>query len=176
MAFAVGTTSYISVADANSYLADQGLDQLDASQAEALLNQATKALDRRYGMRYLGTKTLSSQPLLWPRFTTSIDAYYNYNGYGDLTNWTSSTIPTEVKEATAELALMLSAEFDAYAAHEPAITEKTEAISGAINTTYKFASAFVDKDSNWTKIDIILGPVLGASRSASSNINMTRGA
>lgn len=174
MAITLKVDTYITVADANTYLTGAGLDELDSTDDEKFLKQATKAIDRRYAPRWLGVKSLSTQSLNWPRFITNQFAYYQYNAFGDLMSWNSESIPTELGEATAELALMLQNGFDPYAPIAPAITEASEKVD-VIQTTYKFDKAFIDLSDEWTKIDLILAPLLGSAKGQGS-LTMVRGA
>jgi hypothetical protein len=169
----VGQDTYVSLVDANTYLAKMGYDPLAD---EALLVRATKAIDRKFGNRFMGVKTLSSQPLYWPRFITDQSSMYQYNAYGDLIQWTSETIPTELKEATAELARFLDAGFDPYEQQEPGVKSKSESISGAVSVSTTYAGVFVERGVEWNTLEVILGPLLGAPRGIASTISMGRGA
>jgi hypothetical protein len=171
MALTVGENTYADLAEAEAYIAEQGLDPLTD---ENLLVKATKALDRLYGNRYIGTKTLSTQSLYWPRFVTSQYAYQS-NAFGDLVDWTSTDIPLEVKEATIELAVAMSSDYNPYVAREPGLTQKSERVEGAVATSYTFAGPFYERDAVLTKIDLILAPVLGSAR-GSAVTTLARGA
>lgn len=175
----VGQDTYVTVADANAYLSGMGYDELDANLDEQLLKRATKAIDRKFGNRFLGVKTLSDQPLYWPRFATDQTSVYQYNAYGDLVQWTSTTIPTELKEATAELARMLGDQenpFDPYAELDGAVKQKSESVDGAVSVSYTYATPVMSRGNQWNTLEIILGPLLGATRGVAATLSMDRGA
>lgn len=178
MPITVAVDTYVTIADANTYLTGMGYDELDANLDEQLLKRATKAIDRKFGNRFLGVKTLSDQPLYWPRFATDQTSVYQYNAYGDLVQWTSTTIPQELKEATAELARMLSAEvpFNPYAQLDGAVKQKSESVDGAVSVSYTYASPIQERGTEWNTLELILGPLLGAPRGMSSTLAMGRGA
>lgn len=94
--------SYISVADAATYLAAKGdttwAAATDASR-EAALVRATAYLDGAYGQRWPGSRSLSTQALDWPRSYA-----WDRDGYG-LTG-----VPQAVKNATCEAAVLELAE------------------------------------------------------------------
>lgn len=94
MAFTVGTNSYASVADADTYHADRGnslwADQQTASK-EAALIKATDYIDQEYGSRFIGYQVSDTQPLEWPR--------------SDISNIAENEIPISLKQATYQLAL-----------------------------------------------------------------------
>lgn len=164
MALTIGTDSYISLTDANTYLTTNGQQALDLSRGETLLRQATKAIDRTYAGRFIGVKTLSSQALYWPRFITDQYGFYQYNALGDLVQLSSQDIPVEVQEATAELALMLQQAgptnpFDPYEQTAPTIKARSEKV-GELAVSETFASSWTDKGNHWSKIDTILRPWL----------------
>ena len=92
--------SYLSVADADSYIADHGDSATwtaasDASK-EAALRLATQYLDIRFGGKWLGVRSDSDQSLAWPR--NGVD---DYDGY--VVDW--DAVPAAIEDATAELAL-----------------------------------------------------------------------
>lgn len=90
MALTVGTNSYADVEYASTYCDEAGLTAL--TQAEASLKQATMALDRLYGGRFIGVKAALVQALAWPRRPTSanldtsqewyvVDSFGNYRDF-----------------------------------------------------------------------------------------------
>lgn len=90
--------SYVSVADAGTYLAAAGDTTWAAATdpaREAALVRATRALDAMYSARWPGVRILSSQALDWPRFD-AVDA----DGYDII------GVPQAVKNACAEAALV----------------------------------------------------------------------
>ena len=102
MALVVGTNSYISVANADTYFSER-LNVSDWTGAvtatkEAALIQATRTLDALY--TFAGDLTSDDQALAWPRS-------YVYDCEGRELD--SATIPEAVKNATCEEALHLLA-------------------------------------------------------------------
>lgn len=96
-----GANSYAGVAEADDYFTPTAQNTvwslLTTTQKENLLVQATRALD--VFTRYEGTKTVETSPLRWPRSgVTNRDCI----GIG------VTTIPTELKQATYELAYLLN--------------------------------------------------------------------
>lgn len=98
-----GATSYISVANADTYHAARGRsDWADAAPGdkESVLVRATSYLDSVYRHRFVGTRGSSTQALEWPR-----------TGVCDENGTEIDDVPTDVSNATAELArAMLSVE------------------------------------------------------------------
>lgn len=92
--------SYISVAEATIFHAVRGHDvEWDAiDNKEAALRKATDFITQNYHSRWIGKRVLVTQALDWPRSAASWPGY----GSGDRP---SNTIPQELKNATAELAL-----------------------------------------------------------------------
>jgi prepilin-type processing-associated H-X9-DG protein len=91
--------AYLSVADAdtyhNNYVNMAWFDALEGNK-EAALRNATQFLDVTFGSRWNGTPTKSTQALDWPRVGA-------HDFGGELFN--SDSLPTILKNATAELAL-----------------------------------------------------------------------
>lgn len=90
--------SYVSVADATTYHANFGnYDWLniDVATQETYLRKATRDLDLLLGRSYLSSPLSTTQALLWPRVS-----YTNTDGF------LVSGIPTQLKNAVAELALL----------------------------------------------------------------------
>lgn len=98
MAFAVGTDSYASVAEATTYLDNLPQDTstwsaLNETKRENWLRSATNRLDEFYVWR--GEPTSSSQALLWPRkYLCTINGAI----------LPSDTIPDRIRDATIEQA------------------------------------------------------------------------
>ena len=95
MALTVGTDSYLSVADADTYWSDRNNSTWSAAseaEKEAALREATQYLDANY--TWTGVLSVSDQVLDWPRF-----------GAYDDEGRELSDIPTKVGQSCAELAL-----------------------------------------------------------------------
>lgn len=101
MALTVGTNSYISRADANTYFADRLNSSMWTSATDpnkdGALIQATQIINSK---NFLGTKTSSSQVMKFPRIGLYEDGYsIDY-----------LTVPQRVIDATCELAIWLLVE------------------------------------------------------------------
>jgi len=91
--------SYISVADADTYLAiyttRTDWDSATTANKEIALKRATQYLDNMYGARWKGIRSDEDQALDWPRYGVT-----DHDGYG----WDSDEMPTELLNATCEIA------------------------------------------------------------------------
>jgi hypothetical protein len=96
--------SYISLADADAYIADHDNSAAWSAAADAdkekYLRLATQYIDLQYGNRFKGYKTARDNALCWPRLNVcDADGYY----------YLSTEIPACIKYATVEAALMVLA-------------------------------------------------------------------
>ena len=92
-------TSYVSEADADQIVEDYGLSwpgSITSDEKEQSLNVGTRYLDRKYDGAWKGYKGSNAQALAWPR-----------NDVVDTDGWTidSNVIPTQLKQATVEVAV-----------------------------------------------------------------------
>ncbi len=141
--------SYISVADASNYHTVRGNTAWAALATDALreaaLRKATDFMRQAYRSRWQGYKVNEDQALDWPRYDVEVEGYAV----------DSDIVPTEVKNACAELALKASA-----AELNPDLTQGvlSEQV-GSISVTY-------DKNSpqrtRYAAIDAMLAPYLKA--------------
>ena len=101
MAIVVGTDTYISVADADSYWANRNNTVWAAAVTaakEAALREATQYLDGKY--TFIGQITSVDQLLAWPRFGATITA-----GNKKGVTYDSTEYPPQLTNSCAELAL-----------------------------------------------------------------------
>lgn len=110
MTITVGTDTYLSLSDANAYWSKRNnsvwSDASDADKEKALI-EATQYLDGAYS--FIGRLNSVTQPLAWPR----VGAIVTSGNFKDRLIQ-SDEIPSQLKDATAELALeALSARLDA---------------------------------------------------------------
>ena len=91
-------TSYISVADADSFATEVGLTSWTGTNGakETALIKAQRFLTQLYRGQWKGERIASTQALDWPR-----NGVYDADGY----LLTSTTVPSAVKEAQVELAV-----------------------------------------------------------------------
>lgn len=160
MALTVGTDSYASTIEADDYCALAGIDPLGT--AEASLKQATLALDRLYGARYIGIKEQLDQPLHWPRRPTAANIdqstdWFVFDAFGNYRNFTG--IPAEVKQATIELAVLIEAGTNPYAQPASQVTDETVELD-VIKTSKKYSTGYAAEPLY--KISVILAPLLQA--------------
>lgn len=100
MAIVVGTDSYLSVSDADTYWSNRNnttWSTASTAAKEAALREATQYLDGAYS--FIGTQKVDNV-LAWPRF----DVYVRSGNFYGL-SYDSDTIPPQIKNACAELAL-----------------------------------------------------------------------
>lgn len=91
--------SYISVADADTYIAvfttRTAWDEATTSAKEIALQRATQYLDNYYGARYKGTRRDQDQALMWPRiWAKDLDGF----------TFPCDELPACLVNATAEVA------------------------------------------------------------------------
>lgn len=102
MALSVGTNSYVDLATAEAYASDRAGTiswlELDSETKEQSLVSAADYLDT---LAWVGTATVSTQSMAWPR-----DGEYYDPFVGDTVTLANST-PTAITEAQIELALYI---------------------------------------------------------------------
>lgn len=116
--------SYISVVDAQAYFDLKGTTVTMTE--EALIN-ATQYLDLRFGQQYNGKQLEKEQSLYWPR-----TSFYDTDGF----NREANTIPKELKNATAEAALLYlngTALFDDTDTDDDNLQSLTNTVEGAVS-------------------------------------------
>ena len=141
--------SYISVADASSYHAARGNTAWAALATDALreaaLRKATDFMRQVYRSRWQGYKVNEDQALDWPRYYVEVEGYAI----------DSDIVPTEIKNACAELALRASA-----ADLNPDLTQGVAREKvGQIEVEYDKASP---QFTRYRAIDALLSPYLKA--------------
>ena len=98
---AANADSYVSIADADAYLAGRGAgaawSTLATDDKEIALRLATEYIDGIFGSRFIGQRTASAQALAWPR--------KNVFMYESTVSLDDALIPKAIKNATAYLAL-----------------------------------------------------------------------
>jgi hypothetical protein len=112
MALTVGTDSYISLEDANTYLNGYHLSTdadmvawaaLSDEHCEILLRRAARLIDRQ---PLRGVKALTTQSMAFPRAIATLYGSMNLNTYFYGDEWfVQSAVPEEVKQAQCEIAL-----------------------------------------------------------------------
>ena len=94
-------TSYISIADMKQYWDNRGYDYsaLSDDQISILLNRSSQIVDGQYFVHFDGTRSSSTQALLWPRLDTE---------YPDQWTIASNAIPKEIPQAISEMAFAIN--------------------------------------------------------------------
>jgi hypothetical protein len=144
-----GAESYATVAEATAYHAARSNTAWAALATDALreaaLRRATDYMRQAYRSRWQGYKVNEDQALDWPRYDVEVEGYAV----------DSDIVPTEVKNACAELALRASA-----ADLNPDLTQGvlSEQV-GSIQVTYDKASP---QFTRYRAIDALLSPYLKA--------------
>jgi len=154
--------SFCSLADATTYHAAMGNAAWAALATDALreqaLRRATVYMGQTYRLRWAGYRRTDTQALDWPRHNvpkpdTSDGRFVAY--------YSETSVPTEVRNACAELALKASAG-ELLADVGQAVTERTV---GPITTKYAAGSVAVKR---YMAVDRLLGPLLADGGSSSA--------
>lgn len=151
-----GAESYVSVADADTYHSNLGNSTwtaLSTAEKEQALRKATNYMLGRYGQDWLGYRESSSQVLDWPRkFVPISDLLY-------VEYVSNTTVPNEVKNACASLALRANSEALLPDEEQQVVREKVD----VIETEY---SEFSPSRKKYTEIDLMLKKYLANSSGA----------
>lgn len=149
--------SYISATDADTYHANRGNTTwaaLSDPDKEVALRKATEYLDARYGARWKGARTVSSQALGWPRQYARHDEDCEY--------YPSDALPIPLVRAAAEAALLSLTE-TFFAAEDPSAvvistSEKVDVIEE--KKTYRALPVGMSTAKKFPFIDALLRPLL----------------
>lgn len=138
--------SYISVADADArHTALGNADWIGATNLkEEALRRATVFMLQAYRQRWIGTRRRTTQALDWPRIDVIVDKY---------TPVAVDTVPSDVANACADLALKALAEALAPDLERGVIREKV----GPIETEYDRGSP---QAKRYRAIEMMLAPYL----------------
>lgn len=154
--------SYISVADATTYLTNFGSGDawsvIDAGTQEILLRKSTRDLDALFSSSYASCLLSTSQALLWPR-----ESFTDANGR------TVSGIPKELGYAVAELALINSVSDVTGPGDRTGMVklERTEIVDAVKSWTEYFAPSPTNELAI-RKVTLLLRPFLDGGSSAIS--------
>jgi len=156
----VGIDQYVSLEDANTHLARLGKTPLADDTGDGYLVQATLAIDRNYGGRFIGVR-ISYNPLEWPR----TNATYSNTGRE------LEDIPLEVEQATAELAYRLYDEgLDPYVQPAPK-TSVSETTVDVITVKGTYAGAYQEQALYSTTL--VLQPLLNTAKGGAGGSPLT---
>lgn len=162
-----GANTYISETDAITYIntyTPYAADFVgyDASQFQLALIQAASALDNLYGSRYAMYAAHFNQALLFPRLTF-IDTFGR--------EWLQGTIPTALKQAQVEMAILIYNGTDPYAplSTDSAVLSKSVSIAGALSTSVTYKNVVKDEIySGMRRVERVLQPILNPNKRTST--------
>jgi hypothetical protein len=156
--------SYISVADADTYHTNMGNHTWSSIQTvdkEAYLRRATQFMVGRYRNAWKGARVKPTQALDWPRIGVVIDDIAGALGpqlrgsYG-LYQLDYTTVPTEIKNACAELALRANI--------QALVKDQTQ---GIVSETVGPITIVYDKDSpqqtEYVQVENMVRPFLASA-------------
>ena len=155
-----GANTYVSLLDANEYVTLYAEDpsvyeNYDQEKAKRSLIQAAKVLDELYGTRYSGyIYPDATQTLLFPRSSF-------YTNTGKLIK--QLEIPTELKNAQVELAMLIYDGFNPYVTRnrDGNILSKSVSVAGAISTSVSYNKASEDEEfTGMIRVERVLAPIL----------------
>lgn len=159
--------SYVSVADADAYHLARGNSTwtlLTTAQKEEALRRATDYILQTYRSRWKGYRKTATQALDWPRTFVYLEPFVHgiVGTYPYLVE--DTVVPTEIKNATAEMALKAAAgELSADLGRS-----KSSVRVGEISVTYDQHSP---EYTRYRAVDAILSPYLNGS---SLNLSVMR--
>ena len=134
MTVTVGTDSYIDESELIAYAALRGVTITTPDASIALI----KAMDYLESQDFIGWKTEAAQPLQWPRQGVYID--------GVLVD--SATVPQEVKDAQAVIAMSINDGYDPLATYGPAVKRRK---TDVLETEYKDSASTTKYSPNITR-------------------------
>lgn len=145
--------SYLSVTDANTYHSARSNAAWTGADAvkEAALRKATAFLDGRFRERFKGRRRTKDQALAWPRVNV-VDA----DGF----DVASNAIPTALKHACAEAALLVIAGTDLTPVLEHGGAVQAESVQVGPISESKTYRASAPALARYTKLDDLLGGLL----------------
>jgi hypothetical protein len=149
-----GANSYIDLTYANTYHSTYGNTDWDTSGGTdytTAIIVACQALDAYFGPKYESAIPVgSTQPLLWPRLIF-------WDKFGRIRQ--TGTIPTELKNAQAEFALLYANGTDLFPQLNPEsnLVDKIEKVGELMTRSFYSKATPV---SNFRKVDLILAPIL----------------
>lgn len=163
MTLTVGTNSYLSVADADSYWSARNNSTWSGASTaakEKALIEATQYIDGSYD--FVGVMTDLDQTLAWPRAGA-----YITSGPFKGRSYDSDEIPQCVKDACAELA------FQALSTNLVTVNDRGGAIKRQKVDVIEIEYADnAPTQKSYDFVDMIIKPVLGGA--GSSNVSLTR--
>lgn len=150
--------SYISVADADTYVADHGNESVwtaaTTAQKEAALRNATQYIDLQYGSKFKSSKTNidsgSRQALQFPRIAVTDDDGYLYD---------DDEMPDCLKHATVEAALRILAGDDLLGVLDSATIQSESSSVGPLSESITYVGG-KPAVKRYPKIYALLKPII----------------
>ena len=165
-----GANSYVSLANANTYLVNwygitgSAWDSANSDQQTSALFYGAYALDRLFGRRYLSIlPPASTQSLLWPRYTF-MDKNYRLIG--------NTQIPSCLADAQCELAMLYLQGTSLFPNESDNRLFKSFSLDAGVkvNKTYWEKPKDVERYDGFRKIELILWAVLEDESNANARI------
>jgi hypothetical protein len=151
--------SYISQADADSYIASHGAESawsaLSSDDKDKYLRLACQYLDLRYANKFKGYKATKEQALCWPR-TWVVDN----NGFA----YESNEIPTCLKQAQVEAALRLLAGDDLLGVIDSGTIKSESSALGPMSESIEYMGG-KPIQKRYPKIESLLWQIINDSQS-----------
>jgi len=145
--------TYTSVAEATAYFAARGNEAwADVENKEAALRKATDYMMQAYREHWKGYRVKADQALDWPRYQVPREGPGGAF-YGGIDYYPHTVVPTEIKNACAELALVAASQ-DLMPNLERA---KRHVSIGPISVSYDRGSA---ESTRFRAVDMTLRPFL----------------
>lgn len=156
--------SYISVADATTYLTNFGSGDawadLDSATQEVLLRKSTRDLDTLFAGSYASKLLSTTQSLLWPRET-----------FTDANGRQVSGLPKEIGYAVAELALINSTTDVTGPGDRTGMVKLERTVLDAIESRLEYFAPSSTHEMAIRKVSLLLKPFLfGGSSAISASI------
>lgn len=149
--------SYISVADASTYHTNRGNAAWAALASDTVreqsLRKATDYMEQVYRLRWLGYRVTITQALSWPRDEVQRLDLTLLNQYSYYEN---NVVPTEVKNACAELALKAASGELLPDLNQGVVMEKVDVLQIEYDK-------YSPQSPRYTAIDRLLAPFLSGS-------------
>jgi hypothetical protein len=154
--------SFASVADADLYHSNRGNTAWAAIAStalkEAALRKATDYMEQSYRLRWLGYRHTEAQALSWPRDEVQRSDFTYLNQWSFYPN---DEVPTEVKNACAELALKASADELSPDLTQGVVMEKVDVLQVEYDK-------YSPQSPRYVAIDRLLSPFISGSSASHS--------
>ena len=166
--------SYCSIADANAYFSARNLtlwadSGFSDTEKEGCLRRCTDYMEQVYRMLWDGTRLTTTQALSWPRAWVRMPdspgwyGHMRWSGLYTISYYATNIVPTEVRNACAELAWR--AAFGELFADQS--TPKTSTTVGPISVTYAPGAR---QTKRYAAVDALLAPLMKSGGSSMAQV------